>query len=86
MITMEPGAGTRGMLNLWVVGPAVVVLATLAINVLGSAGHFCIWRVAAVIALDHRVLRHGAVDVEFGDFWWAHLCLWALLTAAPANG
>ena len=32
MISTEPGGGTRGMLNLWVVVPAVVVLATLAVN------------------------------------------------------
>ena len=32
MITAEHGGGTRGMLNLWVVGPAVVLLTTFAIN------------------------------------------------------
>ena len=32
MITAEYGGGTRGMLNLWVVGPAVVLLTTFAIN------------------------------------------------------
>jgi len=32
MISTEQGSGTRGMLNLWVVGPAVIVLTTLVIN------------------------------------------------------
>ena len=32
MISTERGGGNRGMLNLWVVGLAVVLLTTLAIN------------------------------------------------------
>jgi hypothetical protein len=32
MHTGGQGAGTRGMLNLWVVGPAVILLTTLVIN------------------------------------------------------
>jgi hypothetical protein len=32
MVSTQPGGGTRGMLNLWVVGLGVVVLTTLAIN------------------------------------------------------
>jgi hypothetical protein len=32
MIGTQPGAGSRGMVNLWLVGLAVVLLSTLAIN------------------------------------------------------
>ena len=32
MHTGEQGAGTRGMLNLWVIGPAVILLTTLRVN------------------------------------------------------
>ena len=46
MISMEPGGGTRGMLNLWVVGLAVVVLTTLAINGIMTA-----WDQRAIFAL-----------------------------------
>src|SRR6516225_436674 len=47
MHTGEQGAGTRGMLNLWVVGLAVILLTTLAINgiVIGA------WARLAVLAL-----------------------------------
>jgi hypothetical protein len=47
MIGTQPGAGSRGMLNLWVVGLAVLLLTTLAINgILNRA-----WAVPAVLAL-----------------------------------
>jgi hypothetical protein len=47
MIGTQPGAGGRGMLNLWVVGLAVVLLTTLAINgILNRA-----WAMPAVLAL-----------------------------------
>jgi|SRR6516162_1535792 hypothetical protein len=47
MHTGEQGAGTRGMLNLWVVGPAVIVLTTLTINGLLAR----VWGELAVLVL-----------------------------------
>ena len=47
MIGTQPGAGSRGMLNLWVVGLAVILVTTFAINgILNRA-----WAVPAVLAL-----------------------------------
>ncbi len=46
MIGTEPGAGTRGMLNSWVIGLAVVALTTLAINGIMKA-----WSQLGVFAL-----------------------------------
>ena len=47
MIGTQPGAGSRGMLNLWVVGLAVLLLTTLAINGIVNRA----WAVPAVLAL-----------------------------------
>jgi len=47
MIGTQPGAGSRGMLNLWVVGLAVQLLTTLAINGIVNRA----WAVPAVLAL-----------------------------------
>jgi len=47
MIGAQPGAGSRGMLNLWVVGLAVILLTTLAINGIVSRS----WAEPAVLAL-----------------------------------
>ena len=82
MIGTQPGAGSRGMLNLWVVGLAVLLLTTLAINgIVNRAWAVPVpgaWRMVAALALDHRFHRHGAFDVEFGDLWRASLCLCGL--------
>lgn len=47
MHTGEQGGGIRGMLNLWVVGPAVILLTTFALNGLVSRA----WAEPAVLAL-----------------------------------
>src|SRR6516164_7392531 len=82
MIGTQPGAGSRGMINLWVVGLAVVLLtpsrSTASSTGLGGAGSPGAWRVIAALALDHRFQRHGAIDVEFGDLRRASLCLCGL--------
>ena len=52
MISTEQGSGTRGMLNLWVVGPAVIVLTTLVINGIVMVP----WARLAVLALGARLL------------------------------
>ena len=47
MVGSQPGAGSHGMLNLWAIGLAVVLLTTLAINgILNRA-----WALPAVLAL-----------------------------------
>jgi hypothetical protein len=47
MIGTQPGAGGRGMLNLWIVGLAVLLLTTLAINGLLAR----VWGELAVLVL-----------------------------------
>ena len=48
MIGTQPGAGSRGMINLWVVGLAVVLLTPLAINGIVNRPGRCrqSWRLA----------------------------------------
>ena len=47
MIGTQPGAGSRGMLNLWVAGLALILLMTLAINGIINRT----WAEPAVLAL-----------------------------------
>jgi hypothetical protein len=79
MVLGVPGGGSRAMWNLWVVGLAVVVISTVALNTfggLGRVGEFWARRVVGGVAvgIGFRRLPHDPVDVEFGDFWCAYFC------------
>src|SRR6516162_3075039 len=58
MIGAQPGAGSRGMLNLWVVGPAVILLTTLVINgiVIGAGARLAVLALGAWLLLSPWII------------------------------
>ena len=76
MITGEQGGGTRGMLNLWVVGLAMVLLTTLAINGIRAWVELAVFALGAWLLLSPWIIGFSAtvpLTWNFGDFWRAHL-------------
>jgi hypothetical protein len=61
MVSTESGGGTRGMLNLWVVGLAVVLLTTLAINgIMRTWGQRAIFAFGAWLSLSPWIIGFSA--------------------------
>jgi hypothetical protein len=61
MVSTESGGGTRGMLNLWVVGLAVVLLTTLAINgIMRAWGQRAIFAFGAWLLLSPWIIGFSA--------------------------
>jgi SPW repeat len=61
MIGTQPGAGSRGMINIWVVGLAVVLFSTLAINgIMKARSQLAVFALGAWLLLSPRIIGFTA--------------------------